>query len=395
MIDLLETYAPDYAVTIDGRELPAALRGCVTSIRYEDGMGAADRVEVGLANPDVRWLQEHIKGLGFSPFPTSMRIGPVEAGSFRPSGEFDLQNKLALSLGYAPWSLEEVFKGEVTGIQASFPSSGMPTMTIVAHDYLHRLGEGSTGRGFGPLPDFLIAMILGAENLLLALIDPAVVAASSAVAVVNFIFSGAGRKQKGQSNLELLREIADTYDADFWVDGDILWVSRFIKEYTPRLTLSWGESLIDFAPQVTAVGQVAGVAMKFTLREIPLAFLVSVGWDFDREAVMIRVAPCGVTPPSASGFSATYTIIDRPIASPADLVTSAISIYHELRRRLNERLTAKGTAVGDPRIRAGAVIRFDGLGPDFSGDYRVVSATHTIDATGYRTRFEVRKEILP
>jgi hypothetical protein len=41
------------------------------------------------------------------------------------------------------------------------------------------------------------------------------------------------------------------------------------------------------------------------------------------------------------------------------------------------------------------VIRLDGLGPDFSGDYRVTSATHSIDAGGYRTSFQVRKEILP
>ena len=394
MIAERDTYAPDFLVEIDGRELPAAIRGCVTSIQYADGIGAADRVEVGLANPDVRWLQEHIRGLGFAPFPTSLRIGPVDIVS-KADGEFDLQNKLVLALGYAPHGLDAVFEGEITGIQATFPSSGMPTMTIVAHDYLHRLGEGSNGRGFGPLPDFLIAMILGAENLLLASIDPTVIAASSAIAAINFVFSGAGRKQKGQSNLELLEEIANTYDADFWVEGDTLYLARFLKEDSPRLTLRWGESLIDFAPRMSAVGQVAAVAMRFTLREIPLAFLVSVGWDFDREAVTMRILPCGVTPTTPSGFNRTYTIIDRAIASPADLVTSALTIYRDLRKRLNNRLTGTGTAIGDPRIRAGAVIRLDGMGPDFSGDYRVVSALHTISDAGYRTTFEVRKEILP
>ena len=28
-------------------------------------------------------------------------------------------------------------------------------------------------------------------------------------------------------------------------------------------------------------------------------------------------------------------------------------------------------------------------------DYRVSSATHTIDGSGYRTNFEVRKELIP
>ena len=70
-------------------------------------------------------------------------------------------------------------------------------------------------------------------------------------------------------------------------------------------------------------------------------------------------------------------------------------IAHELRTKLNKRLTGSGTAIGDPRIRAGAIVRLEGLGPDFSGDYRVSGATHAIDAEGYRTSFEVRKEILP
>ena len=89
------------------------------------------------------------------------------------------------------------------------------------------------------------------------------------------------------------------------------------------------------------------------------------------------------------------TLIDQPINSPADIANSALVIAHELRQKINNRLTGSGSAVGDPRIRAGAMIRIDGLGPDFSGDYRVVSATHSIDSGGYRTAFQVRKELIP
>jgi len=388
-------FAPEFGLTINGQQLPAALRASVTSVRYQDGTQAADRVEIGIANVDLRWLQHHIKGLGFQPFPTGISVGPLHA-SASPEGLFDIDNTVRLSLGYAPGPLEEVFKGDITGVQASFPSGGMPAMTIVAHDYLHRMTEGSYARGFGPLPDALIAMILSAENLLIPLIDPTVVVASSAIAVVNYIFGGSGRKQKGQSDLDLMKEIAAAYDADFWVDGDFFYFTRFIpKEYSPRVTLRWGESLLDFSPKVTTVGQVAAAAMKFTLRELPLSFLVNVFWDFDHETLGMRVVPG-----EAAGFAKaivgpTYTIVDQPISSPADIVNSALVIARELRTKLNNRLTGSGNAVGDPRIRAGAVIRLEGLGPDFSGDYRVTSATHTIDAGGYRTSFDVRKEIIP
>ena len=387
-------FAPDYLITISGEELPSSLRSCITSVRYEDGTGSADRVEVGIANIDLRWLRSHIKGLGFAPFPTTLHLGPVRATS--SEGLFDVDNSLTLSLGYAPDALSPVFEGEITGVQATFPSGGTPGMTIVAHDRLQRLSSGKYARGFGPIPDALIATILSAENLLIPMIDPAISAASTAIAAVNYVFGGSGRKQRGQSDLELLQEIAATYDADFWVEGEVLYVARFFpKEYASRLTLRWGESLMDFSPQISTVGTVAGAAMKFTLRELPLSFLVSVGWDFDREAVKIAVVPGEAAAGAKLIAGDAVTIIDQPVSSPADLANSALMIYHELRRKLNNRLTGSATAIGDPRIRAGAVITLDGMGTDFSGDYRVSSASHVVDSSGYRTSFQVRKEILP
>lgn len=391
-------YAPDFRIRINDDAMPAGVRAAVTSVRYQDGHQAADRVEIGIANPNLRWLQRHIRGLGFRPFPSGVKIGPVRVADAAPDGTFDLDNQLSLAMGYAPDPLEEMFLGEVTGVQVTFPNGGMPAMTLVAHDYLHRLTQGKYVRGFGFLPDFLIASILSAENLLIPLIDPAVIAGSTAIAVLDIIFKGTGRRQAlpaGQSDLELLQEIATTYDAEFWVDGNVLYLSRFLKEYTPRLTLTWGESLLDFSPQVSTIGQVVGVARKFTLREIPLDFLVTVFWDFDRESLGISIVPGAVASMTKSLIGTASTRNDKPIASPADITSSAMEITHELRSKLNNRLTGSGSAIGDPRIRAGAVMRLEGLGPDFSGDYRIKSATHAIDSSGYRTNFEVYKEILP
>jgi uncharacterized protein len=388
-------YAPDFRVQINDRDIPAALRGSITGVRYEDGMGAADRVEVSVANADLRWLQKHIKGLGFNPFPTGIRIGPVGA-SLTPEGLFDVDNKLTLALGYAPGPLQPMFMGDVTGVEAGFTSGAIPTMTIVAHDRMHRLTEGKYARGFGPLPDAVIAMIISAENFLLPAIDPVVLAGSTALAVANYVFGGTGRKQKGQSDLEVMQEIAAQWDCDFWVEGDVFYLARFIpKEYTPRLELAWGESLIDFSPKISTVGRITGAAMKITLREIPISFLVGVFYDFDREAVGLQVVPGEAAAALKMILGPMDTIIDQPITSPVDIANSAMAIVRELRTKLNNRLTASGTAVGDPRIRAGAVITIDGLGPDFSGNYRVASATHSVDAGGYRTSFQVRKELLP
>jgi uncharacterized protein len=388
-------YAPEYKIQINGQNLPAQVSTAVTSVRFEEGRGAANRVEVGVANPNLRLLKNHIRGLGFQPFPSSISLGPVGALQALPAGTFDIDNKLTLAVGYAPDPLQDMFTGEITGVTASFPNGGMPGMTVVAHDYLNRMQRGKYSRGFGFLPDALIAGILGGENLLLPAIDPAIIAGSSAIAAVNFIFGGSGRKQKGQSDFELLKEVAATYDADFWVDGSTLYLSRFLKDFTPRLTLTWGQNMLDFAPKVSTIGQVAAVGMRFVLREIPLDFLVAVGYDFDRESIVISVVPGAAAASLQSILGSVLEIVDQPIASPADITNSALVIAHELREKLNNRLTGSGSCVGDPRIRAGAMIRIDGVGPDFSGDYRVASASHSIDGSGYRTHFEVRKELIP
>jgi phage protein D len=388
-------YAPDFRIQINDQDMPGQVRTAVSSVRYEDGWNAADRVEIGIGNPNLRLLKNHIRGLGFQPFPSAISLGPIRVGEAAPAGTFDLDNKLTLAVGYAPDPLEPMFKGEITGVTVSFPNGGMPTMTLVAHDYMNRLQRGKYARGFGFLPDALIAAILSLENFLIPAIDPAIIAGSTAIAAVNLIFGGTGRKQRGQSDFELLQEIAVTYDADFWVDGNVMYLSRFIKEYTPRLTLTWGQNLLDFSPKVSTIGQVAGVGMRFVLREIPLDFLVAVGYDFDRESIVISVVPGAAAASTQSLLGSVLEIIDQPVQSPADLTNSALVIAHELREKLNNRLTGSGSCVGDPRIRAGAMIRLEGLGPDFSGDYRVASATHSIDGSGYRTNFEVRKEIIP
>lgn len=404
-------YVPDFKIEINNQEIPADLRSSITSVVYQDGRNVADRVEVEFANPNLRWLQNHIRGLGFRPYPTGVKIGPMGDASFADRNLFDIDNKLSFAVGYAPNPLEQVFLGEITGVEADFPTSGMPAMRLIAHDYLHRLAAGSYARGFGILPDFLIAAIVGAENLLLPAIDPVGVGDPSlALAVLDAVFNKTGSKQKGQSDLELLKELAERYDADFWVEGDVLYLSRLIKEYEPRLTLTWGENLLNFSPKVNTVGQIAGISVKFTLSGISalIGFLLTVFWDFDRERLGVSVIPdvavnLGGVAPISNTKVVTQSLVGGPVmtlihshlSNPADITNSVFKIVRKLRQTLNNRLTGQGSAIGDPRIRAGAVIKLEGLGSDFSGIYRVTSANHLIDGSGYRTVFKVSKEILP
>ena len=81
--------------------------------------------------------------------------------------------------------------------------------------------------------------------------------------------------------------------------------------------------------------------------------------------------------------------IDEPVTPSS----APRRILAELIPRLNERLTGAGSTVGDPRIRPGTVLKLEGLGVQFSGLYRVTSVTHSLDGGGYRTSFQVRKDV--
>ena len=130
-----------------------------------------------------------------------------------------------------------------------------------------------------------------------------------------------------------------------------------------------------------------GVQTRLWIPTLKLEFLIVLAWDFDRAAFDLRIIPAfgGI-----ESFVAPGGLLTVDSTAPALVPKKLLS---ELLPRLNNRLTGSGSAVGNLEIKAGRVIELLGLGEQFSGLYRITSATHTIDAGGFRTRFDARKEI--
>ena len=414
-------FAPEFQVMINGAPLPAAMRASIAGASYQTGLEGADRVELTLVNDNLRWLDHPL---------------------------FALDNSLELAIGYAPDPLARVFVGEIVGQSATFPSSGGPTLTVVAQDLLHRLQTGTGARWFAipipflanyPLPDIAVAGLVGLEHLLIPIFDPIgaalsvlvygvqVVAALGDPTKMQFVI----RKQADESDYTFLLRIARqngwemTIDHDGPLGGHKLHFVSSLDHLDADLTLRYGESLIDFTPRISKVGQIAGVSVKLWRPEIKTEFTVTVAWDWDRQRLDLSISPgfglpgaAAATPAAAEAATRRQQTPDaatraqqvrqraeRQLATPA--ATAAISVVDEpvtlvsaprvimgkLLPRLNKRLTAAGSTVGDPRILAGTVIQFEGVGEQFGGRYRVSSATHTINSNGYRTSFEASKEI--
>lgn len=376
-------FAPDFRVLIRGAEIPAALRASITGIQHQSGLEGADRVELNLTNEGLRW-SEH--------------------------GLLKLDNELRLHIGYAPGQLTKVFTGQIVSHSASFPSNGLPTLTVAAQDARHRMQEGSRSRAFGiPVPTFgtvpaapdqALAMAVTAEGGLEASFDLFTTLIGALLAGVEALGAYGDpielqklvRKQEGESNYNFIARLARENGWEMFVDhmemADHLRLHFFTSlggaSQTPDVTLKYGRSLIDFNPRISNVGQVASVTAFVWIARIKTRLAITVGWDWEKGLTVelgIGAMPGGKGP--------SAVLIQEPIA----LASAPRKLIKTLLPKLNKYLTGTGSTVGDPRIQAGKVLMLENLGQRFSGLYRVTSATHTIDGGGYRTSFEVRKEL--
>ena len=57
----------------------------------------------------------------------------------------------------------------------------------------------------------------------------------------------------------------------------------------PDVTLRYGHSLLDFSPRISSVGQVHEVSVLVWVPSIKLQLTVSVGYDWDRQALTVEV----------------------------------------------------------------------------------------------------------
>lgn len=377
-------YSPDLRLVLSGRPAPAALRASIASVSATCGFGDADRLELSLANEGLRWLDSDL---------------------------FRLDTPLELWLGYAPDQPERVFAGEVVGADATFPSAGIPTLTVVAQDRRTRLAAAQPSRWFGvaiptygvlPIPDVAVAPLLALEHGLLPSIDPLGSMLAAALGAAETMMSlddptlrqRIVRKQAGETSLDLLKRIAAENAWEIAIDhraepaGLMLTLMSPAAHLAPDVTLRYGSSLVDFSPRISSVGQVAKVSARVWQPSIRLELTISVGYDWDRQSLEIEVTP-GFGLPVGKGKGSEVTMVDEPV-SPAN---AARVVLGKLLPKLNRRLTARGTCVGNAAVRAGHVLRIEGVGETYGGLWRVTSVTQTLDSGGWRTTFEARKEI--
>ena len=176
---------------------------------------------------------------------------------------------------------------------------------------------------------------------------------------------------------------------------EILCVQRSEQLKDVTLVLKWGESLIDFKPKLTTANQVTAVTVN--------------GWNRrDKKPIQKRVSIDPKDPNNKLSKkelkklknldlfdlilaceAREEEVVDLPVFTEDQAFHVAIEL---LKNRTKDLVTADGTTIGIPELRAGRLIQIEGLGPRFNGIYFVTKTTHTISDKGYITTFSARRE---
>lgn len=305
----------------------------------------------------------------------------LEVGNWGPNGgpspSFLFFDRRAIDFGKSLTvnvSVQSVFTGRITGIEARFPAAGAPSLIVLAEDRLQDLRMTRRTRTFANVSDRDAATQIAGDHGL----TPSIGIDGPTYAVL---------AQLNQSDLAFLRERARSIDAELWISDTTLNLQPRSKRVSAPLTLTYGKELRDFRV-------IADLATQATSVEVT-------GWDVASKSAIDARADDGLLAGELQGGDSGPSVLGSAFGQRKDLFTSAVPQTTAeaqaragalLKRRARRFLVGMGTAQTQPGLRVGATVKLVGLGPLFDGSYYVAAVTHMYDgAAGLRTELTVER----
>ncbi len=389
-------YVPHFELRIEGVGLPRNVLRDVTHVTYKDNIKEIDSFEITVNNWDAG--TRAFKYVGAE---TAADLKCSTADSIRYRLFEPCNKQLELRMGYLG-DLRLMLKGTFTTLEPNFPQSGAPTLTVRGLNALHQLRRKQYSTTWGDLCDSDIAksiatlidkdlgknkkrfpMPIVINDQARALEDPLPYVAQKSQYDIDFLLTRA----KVHGYVVYMREgdpnatNADQRSAHLYFgpsDG------RVANQREVTFRLRWGVSLIDFKPTLTTANQVKSVTVN--------------GWDPTRKkAISVKATlddkEININQDMHELLNSCdpreEIVVDKPVHSEKDAKNVAQAI---LKDRQKEMVKASVTCIGLPDLRAGSKVEIEGLGARFSGTYFVTDSTHTINDSGYITKFNARRE---
>jgi uncharacterized protein len=380
-------YVPAFEVHVEGRNLPGDVVRDVMEVTYRDNVNEIDSFELRINNWDAGAQAFKYTGIP-NELAKDAKKRPDMAGIFEPGQE------VKIFMGYRGAAhkdnLRLMIEGQITTLAPDFPASGGPTLAVSGLNVLHTFRKKQHTWSWADRTDSQIAEEIG--SLPLSDNRPGLkmrVAVDSEVkdkeTKETFVF------MNNQYDIIFLLERARRHGYSLYLNRDEKG-ERYLKygyvdaarlrDVTYRL--EWGISLIQFKPTLTTTNQISQVTVR--------------GWDRKNKKPIVATAKMGekgleINDDQRAVAKAVQgkeeVITDRPVHTQQEAERMAQDI---LRNQLKEMVTASGSTLGLPDLRAGRKVVIEKLGQRFSGVYFITTSTHTINNSGYVTTFEARRE---
>ena len=267
-----------------------------------------------------------------------------------------------------------VFDGRITGLEADFPDGRAPDLNVLAEDRFQDLRMTRRTRTFTSVDDSSVISQIAQDHGLTPSVD----------------VTGPTHKvlaQVNQSDLAFLRERARAIDAELWMEGSTLKAMPHARRNGGTVQLRYGSDLREFAVLADLSGQRTSVTVN--------------GWDVKgKQAIQYEAGESAINgelngdTSGPSILSEKFSTRKEALAHTVPLASDEAQAEAEAFFRMSARqfVSGRGIAEGDGRLRVGAYVDLQAVGPLFSGKYYLSEVRHLFDgARGIRTEFKAER----
>jgi phage protein D len=389
-------WAPRFELHIDGVSLRNQVVHDIMEVTYHDKLEEIDGFELVVGNWDA--VRRRFKYIGSESAKSRADHALHELETL-----FEPCNKtVTLTLGYLD-ELQTMLTGNLTTMEPSFSGNGPHTLSVRGLNHLHRMrrakydGQWPNSKANREFTDSEIAKSFD------GLVDPKWKGNGNDARRIPMPIVIDPNAIKNEPRLSYVAQ-RNEYDIDFlWrrarLRGYVVEIkppdNQHPKEFLyfgPSATgavapyrLTWGASLMDLKATLTTANQVKKVTVH--------------GWDRVKQKPIQESADW--SDPKLERLNPQLReIVERCDPREERVVTRPVFTRDEARRAARDILlghaqdlvTVKGTVIGLPRLRTGSRTLIDGIGSRLSGEYFVTETTHTVNGSGYQTRFTARRE---
>lgn len=265
---------------------------------------------------------------------------------------------------------DKMFDGRISGIEAVFAEGSPPEIAVLLEDRFQDLRMTRRTRTFADASDSDVVNRIAQDHGL----QPNVDLAGPTYKVL---------AQVNQSDLAFMRDRARSIDAEVWMDDRSLFAKSRSRRNNGTVQMNYGGELREARVVADLAGQRTAVSVN--------------GWDVASKSSLTHEATDQAISNELNGDTSGLSILKSAFGDrkqslvhtvPLNSREAQVEAESVLKMTARRFVVVHGMAQVNARLRVGAYVDLQGLGPMFSGKFYLTQVKHVFDGKdGFRTEF--------